>query len=273
MKKELIFIALMMVSAALVFGQLTNPFAGGGGGGGPAGSNKAMDKADDAVDKMEGRIPMRFFNAIDRKPIPGASIEIPNTGTFITNNSGKIVFPKIPDGNYTMIFTKEGFITTPIDFRVLLGAVDLNWYSISPGFSNRDMRIVLQWGENPADLDIHFVKTGGSGGYHISYGNMRSADDGTTTLDRDDRTGYGPETITIGKIEANATYTVHVHDYTNRGNARSTQMAQQGAVIRIYSLNRLMHTIRIPANGVGTKWNVFRIERGNVVPVNTVTAN
>ena len=272
MKKELIFIALLMVGASLVFGQLTNPFAGGGGGG-AAGSNKAMDKADDAVDKMEGRIPMRFFNAIDRRPIPGASIEIPNTGTFVTNNSGKIVFPKIPDGNYTLVFTKEGFITTPIDFRVLLGAVDLNWYSISPGFSNRDMRIVLEWGENPADLDIHFVKTGGSGGYHISYGNMRSAEDGNTVLDRDDRTGYGPETVTIGKIEANATYICYVNDFTNRNNARSTQMAQQGAVIRIYSLNRLMHTIRIPANGIGTKWNVFRIEQGNVVPVNTVTAN
>ena len=272
MKKIILLLALIMFSVNLVFSQqLVNPFAGGADSSGS--SNKAMDRADDATDKMEGLIPMRFFNAMDRKPIPNASVEIPNAGTFITNNSGKIVFPKIPDGNYTLIFTKEGFITTPIDFRVILGAVDFNWYSISPGFSNRDLRIVLEWSEKPADLDLHFVKSGGSGGYHISYGNMRSAEDGNTTLDRDDRAGYGPETITIGKIEANANYTCYINDYTNRSNARSTQMAQQGAIIRIYSLNKLMHTFRIPANGTGPKWNVFKIERGNIVPVNTVTAN
>jgi len=268
MKKSTILLVLALFCASFVFSQgfgLPGDIPGGG-------SNKARDRADDAMDKLEGLIPMRFFNALDRKPIQGAAIEVPNTGNFVTDANGKIILPKMPDGNYMLIFSKEGFITTQIDFRVLLGGVDLNWYSISPGLINKDFRIVLDWGERPADLDIHFVKTGGSGAYHISYVNMRTAEDGNAVLDRDDMTGYGPETVTIGKIEANAVYTCYIHDYTNRSNIESTQMAQRGAVVRVYSQNKLIHTFRIPANGKGTKWDVFTIKQGVLTPVNAVVA-
>jgi len=237
-----------------------------------SGSNKAMDRADDAMDKMYGLIPMRFFNALNRSPINGAVIEIANIGKYITDNNGKISFPVVPDGDYKLAFLKEGYITTSIDFTVLLGGVDLNWYSISPGFSNAGYRIVLEWGEKPADLDINLTKTGGSGNYHISYRNMRSTADGNAVLDRDDTTGYGPETITFGVVEENAVYKCFVHDYTNRSNINSNQMSQRGAIIRVYRLNALVQTFRIPSDGTGTMWNVFNIERGMVVPVNTVNS-
>ena len=268
MKKTAILLMYLFLGMCFLFGQ---GFGGMADLLGPD-ARKAMDRAEDGMDKLDGRIPMRFFNAIDRSPIAGGRVEIENVGTFTTNSGGKIVFPVIPDGNYTLIFSKEGFITTPIDFRVMVGQVIFNWYSISPGFTNRDYRIVLVWGEIPADLDLHFVKTGGTGNYHISYFNLRSAEDGTTTLDRDDRNGHGPETITVGRIDPRAVYNCYVHDYTNRNNTNSTQMAREGAVIRVYSQNKLLHTFNIPSNGVGTRWNVFRIENGVIVPVNQVIA-
>jgi hypothetical protein len=282
MKKIIIIVVVLLLGAVFVYSQnwdfdswdFDSDFSRPGGASGPAGNPtlaKGMAKSDDAEDKMNGKIPMRFYNALNRAPISGASVEIPNVGTVTTNSAGKIAFPKIPDGNYTLIFSKEGFITTPIDFRVLLGAVDFNWYSISPGIPNKDYRIVLDWAEKPADLDIHFVKTGGSGGYHISYFNMHNAEDGNAVLDRDDTSGYGPETITIGNIDMRATYTCYVHNYTDSKNPNSTQMSTQGAIIRVYSQNRLMHSYRIPANAAGITWNVFKIERGSIVPVNTVT--
>jgi hypothetical protein len=84
----------------MVYSQDVGGFPGVGGGN----SNKAMEKADDAMDKMEGRIPMRFFNALNRNPIPGANVEIQNIGNYVTNSKGKIAFPQLPDGNYTLIF-------------------------------------------------------------------------------------------------------------------------------------------------------------------------
>ena len=277
MKKFLTAMVLILLAAGLVYSQFDfDGFGGGFPGGGTVpggGSNKARDKADDLQDTMQGRIPLRFFSALDRKPIPGATVAIPSVGSFTTNQNGRIVFPKVPDGSYTLTFSKDGFITTDIEFRVQLGSVVLNWFNVSPGFSIANgFRIVLEWGEKPADLDLHFVKTGSPGAYHISYFEMKRADDGNAVLDRDDTTGYGPETITIGRVETNATYTCYVHDYTNRSNTQSTQMSQNGATVRVYSNNRLVNTFRIPANSSGTKWNVFKIERGNLVGVNTVDA-
>ena len=291
MKKIIISLVLILTGVCLVYGQGFD-FGGFGGGlpGGAGNSNlsKGMAKADDAQDAMEGRIPMRFFDAVNREPIPGATVEIPTAGSFVTNNQGKIVFPKIPDGSYTLTFRKSGYITTPIEFRVRLGQVLFNWYNISKEIPipprppvpatvsapppDTNYRIILEWGEKPNDLDLHFVKESGSNKYHISYMDMRTADDGNAVLDRDDRTGYGPETITIGKTEQTAAYTCYVHDYTNRSSTESTVMAQNGATVRVYSNNRLINTFRIPENAKGTKWNVFKIERGVVVPVNAVTA-
>jgi hypothetical protein len=297
MKKAVSLSVLVLLAAVLVYGQGFGSDGFGGMGGAPGGagrpgggSNKAMDKANDAQDKMEGRIPMRFFDAVSREPISGATVEIPNVGNFTTNNQGKIAFPKIPDGNYTLTVKRSGYIDTPVNFRVLLGAVDLNWFNISkvvalpprPPAPPRPVasapppatnyRIVLEWSERPADLDLNFVKTGGSGRYHISFLEMKTADDGNAVLDRDDTAGYGPETITIGRMDNNASYTCYVQDYTNRNNAESTQMAQNGAIVRVYSDNSLVNTFRIPAGEKGVKWNVFKIERGVLTGVNTVTA-
>ena len=254
------------------FGDFGGMVGGMSGMGGNENYAKARAKADDAMDKMGGRIALRFYNALNRNPIPDAVVNVANVGSFRTGQDGKIVFPSVQDGNYTLIFTKEGFITTTIEFRVLIGAVDLNWFNISPGIPNTSYRLVLEWGENPADLDMHFVKTGGSGNYHISYYNMKKAEDGNAVLDRDDTAGYGPETITIGKIDMNASYVCYVHDYTNRNNSNSRQMPQNGAVLRLYSENRLLKTFRIPSNGAGTRWNVFTIDRGLITDVNTVTS-
>jgi hypothetical protein len=289
-KKIILLLIIALSAAGLVFGQGFG-FDGFGDGGFPGGagipgvgSNKAMDKANDAQDKMEGRIPMRFFDAVSREPISAATVEIPNVGNFTTNNQGKIAFPRIPDGPYTLTFRKSGYITTPVEFRVALGAVDFSWYNISreipppprpsTSVTSPDMnyRIILEWGERPADLDIHFVKRGGSSNYHISYLEMRRAEDGNAVLDRDDMSGYGPETVTIGRIETTATYTCYVHDYTNGNNTESTMMAQNGATVRVYSNNILVNTFRIPAGARGTRWDVFKIERGVLTGINTVTA-
>jgi uncharacterized protein YfaP (DUF2135 family) len=272
--KKIISITICLLSAVFVFSQGFDfgtdfDFPMPGPSGNPV-IDKGRAKADDAQDKMRGLIPMRFYNALDRKPIEGASVVIPIAGTFKTNAEGKIAFPKIADGNYTLVFSKEGFITTDIDFRVALGNIIMsNWYSISPGIEGKDYRIILEWADKPADLDLHFEKTGG---YHISFFNMHNAEDGNALLDRDDTSGYGPETITINKLDMNANYICWVHDYTNSNRSNSDQMAKEGAVIRVYSQNRLLNSFRIPANGVGTKWTVFRIEKGKLIPVNTVTA-
>ncbi|MDR0411372.1 MAG: hypothetical protein LBH75_05310 [Treponema sp.] len=215
--------------------------------------------------ELDGVIPMRFANALDGKPIAGAVVDIPGIGRFQTNGQGISAFPKHADGVFTMTVSKKGFITTPIDFSIQLGRVLFNWYSLSPDMEG-DFRFILDWGEKPDDLDLHFEK---SGVYHVSWRNMHDFSSELVKLDRDDVKSYGPETITAEKIKSSGNYRVFVHDFTNRGARSSQSLAESGATIRVYSHNRLVNTFSVP-QGVVHTWNVFNIINGQVVPVQTL---
>lgn len=227
---------------------------------------KAMILSDMALMKLDKLIPMRFANALDGKPIPGATVDIPGIGVFVTDNRGIISFPQQADGSFTMVFSKTGFITTSIPFKIQLSTVINNWYSISPGLEG-DFRFVLDWGEKPRDLDIHLEK---QNGYHISYRNMRSTADGSAKLDRDDINGYGPETITVARAEASGIYRLYVIDFTNRADPNSPALSRSGATIRVYSNNRLLDTFTAPSEGIGYRWNVCDILQNRLAPVGTI---
>jgi hypothetical protein len=267
--------------------------------------------------KMEGRIPMRFTNALTGAGVAGASVDIGNVGSFVTDSDGIIAFSGVRDGSYRMTFRKDGYIETPIAFDVKLGLVILDWFSISPGPTEAELRerrereerarreaeaarerarlareeqarreaeaaaererireltaggfrIVLNWGESPSDLDLHLE----SGGYHVSYWNMHVSTDGGVRLDRDDVDCFGPETITIGRYDPSAEYTVYVIDYTNRNRGSSSELGRSGALVQVYGSDRLLQTFRVPS-GAGVRWNLFRIARGEIVPVNALSS-
>jgi hypothetical protein len=210
--------------------------------------------------KMEGLIPLRFAGALDGKPIAGAKVAIEGIGVFETDREGIITFPEREDGFFTLEFSKEGFVTTEIEFEIKLNNVSANRFSISPELA-RGFRIVLDWGEKPEDLDLHFEK---QGGYHIAFWNTHTAADGSAFLDRDDMQSYGPETITVERIDSAAVYDIYVTDYTNQHNAASRALSRSGAVVRIYNNNRLAEAFTVPPERPGTTWRVCRIIGGRV---------
>jgi hypothetical protein len=259
-KKSVLLCAALWIGAAAYSQSMDFSFAG-------TDVEKAMILSDMAIMKLDGLIPMRFANALDGKPIAGATVDIPGIGSFVTDSRGVIAFPKREDGGFTMVFAKEGFITTSIPFRIQVSTVINNWFSISPGMDG-DFRFVLDWGEKPADLDIHFEK---QGGYHISYWNMRTLADGSAKLDRDDRSGYGPETITVARAEGNGVYHLYVIDYTNRNDRSSVALSRSGATIRVYNSERLLYTFTVPSSGGnGRRWNVCDIVRNRIEPINAI---
>jgi hypothetical protein len=99
---------------------------------------------------------------------------------------------------------------------------------------------------------------------------MRSSADGNVNLDRDDRSSYGPETITVNQMENSAVYDLYVVDYTNLQSPSSNMLSRSGAVIRVYRGDQLAHTFSVPS-GAGIRWNVFKIERNQLQVVNTLT--
>ena len=136
----------------------------------------------------------------------------------------------------------------------MAGSLFFNRFSVSQMLTPGRLRVVLDWDRAPLDLDAHLIKVGA---YHISYRKMRVYQD-QAKLDRDDRDGYGPETITIERVDPTARYRFYVHDYT-----RSSKMGDMSkAHVRVYSERGLEKTYVIPRQLKGDQWSVFELHQG-----------
>lgn len=221
------------------------------------------NKLEDQLNEMENeKLTLRFYNALDGEPIEGAKVTINDIGEFETDFDGKILFDIPEDGMYVAKFVKPGFITSNIKFEVEATTLIFNRHSISPILPIGSIRIVLDWGADPRDLDAHFVK---EGEYHISYRNMGVSNDGVAKLDRDDVTSFGPETITANSIDDNGEYLYYIHDYTNRNDSESSELSSSAASIKIFGGdNELLKIYTVPQDLQGTEWNVFKIVNGQI---------
>jgi hypothetical protein len=213
-------------------------------------------------------ISLGFVNALDGSALAAARIAIHGIGDFTTGQDGYIALPRnAPDGNYTLICSKPGFITAMIALSYSSGELSNRRFSLSPILEDGAYRIVLDWNNEPADLDLHLEKVKG---YHISPRDSGAADDGTARLNRDEDHAYGPETITLQTVEAAETYNAYVLDFTSRNADESRSLANSGATVRLYKNDQLLNTFTVPPNREGNRWDVFRIVRGVIRPVNRI---
>ena len=180
---------------------------------------------------------------------------------------GKVLIDVPEDGTYALSFSKEGFISAIYPFEVIVGTLFSNRFSVCPVIEMGAIRVVLDWGRNPKDLDAHLIK---EGDYHISYQDMHDSRDGTAKLDRDDLKGFGPETITVKNIDEGASYTYFVKNFSDRSSPRSKTLSKSGASVRVYGDNQLLKSYSIAPNQKGTTWVVFTIEGGKIRDVNEV---
>ncbi len=141
-------------------------------------------------------------------------------------------------------------------------------YALSPVMTqNLDgMRIVLNWGAQPADLDSHLVHPS----THVFY----SAKQGDqANLDVDDTTSYGPETITLEKKKPGVKYLYAVHNYSEAGASGSKSLADiSQAKVFVYVGSSLVRTFTPPPGRAGNTWVVFAIgENGEFSDLNQFT--
>jgi hypothetical protein len=230
--------------------------------------DKMKDVLDDEMDA--DNYTLRFSNALNGDPVKGATIIVEDVGTFVTDAEGKIKFPRDDeDALYLVNFTADGFITTDVSLEAVAGTIFNNRISVSPVMAMENMRIIVDWGRRPADLDAHLTK---DKSYHISYRDMKVSDDGAARLDRDDTDSWGPETITIRQIDTEGHYEFWVQDYTNRADENSRKLSKSNATVKVYGNNRLLEQFNIPTDGRGNKWHVFTIDGGKIAPTNYITA-
>ena len=218
--------------------------------------------------ELDGNTALSFVDAENGSPIAGASVTL-NGKESSTDNSGKAVLPLPPDGFYKIRFQKKGYIISDFDIDIFGKSNRFtNHFAVSKSLPVSYMRISLCWGETPLDLDAQLVK---KYSYHISYKNMKISDDKTAMLDIDETSSFGPETITVKKVDGNACYSFFVHNYSKVKNNNSEGLEKSKSSVFIYGdKDKVLKKIPININGEGDYWHVFDIIEGQIVEINKV---
>ena len=189
--------------------------------------------------EIDEKLVLSFKDSVDGAPLSDANVTI-KKDSYKTDNKGYIYIPvskfaNIDNAIIPMEFKKPGYITSKIDLIIQLGSIWNKRFVISRQLNIENIRIVLQWGAKPRDLDLHLVTKE----FHVSYRNLKNIPN-KANLDRDDKNGYGPETLTLNRIEKGTTYRIYVHNFSGESSIRS-----DGAVY-IYANNKLEKLIYLP---------------------------
>lgn len=189
--------------------------------------------------------------------------------TITTNASGKYMV-SLPIGNYTLCASKNGFISTMVNIVVQPNMSTNKDSSMTPVLSENDYRIILvDWAENPRDLDAHVVGTLSNGNsFHVYYANKTAYDDGVAicNLDIDHQYSEGAETITL-TTNTTQPYYYYIHHY-----AGSSNIPSSGAQIKVVRGEEEIKTFNVPTDrGTGLYWNVFAIVNGELIIRDTMT--
>lgn len=182
-----------------------------------------------------------------------------------TNQSGQYEFNVPQIGEYLIRPESGNYINA--DIRAVVtgsGTLEVNQnLVVSTALANDQTRFVLSWGSSPSDLDSHITGPSASGDrFHVYYGARTYTDNNSVvTLDLDDTTGFGPETITTtvsGSIAG--VYRYAVHDYSNRGPSTSEALSNSDATLYVYRGNQLLATVKPQPSTPGTVWDVLEMD-------------
>ncbi|MBF4491718.1 tetratricopeptide repeat protein [Flavobacterium sp. MR2016-29] len=214
-------------------------------------------------------ISVQVLSAVEKdKVVENAEVMIQRNGETsakkFTNTQGKVIINGSfqDDLNTLLIIKKENYSS----LVVKCPCNDLT-YALSPIMKNLDgMRIVLNWGKYPEDLDSHLTFSGN----HIFFQHKKG---NKSNLDVDDIDSYGPETITIENKKFGETYHYFVHDYSNKNDLNSNKLSASDAKVFVYVGQSLVKTYYIPKNKKGNVWNLFKINgNGEIIDINNIVS-
>ncbi len=225
----------------------------------------------------------RVTDAITKEGIAGAVVWLAGRNT-VTNALGDYTITDIPTSVISANFSAEplagkaplqvqftdlssiGSYTLAVSATDYMGTESILTFSesedkyleisLSPVIKPGEMRLILNWANQPRDLDLHLRTPVIDGVSHEIYwdnkGSLETAP--YVFLDVDHQEGYGPETITIGALQP-GTYRCYVENFSELPAISSAR-----ARLQIYTSAGLLQTITIPAAGTGAFWYVCDID-------------
>lgn len=210
--------------------------------------------------ELEEEVILSFKDALDCLPVEGAAITLAGQ-TFETDSKGYLILPleafeEIEDDEVLIKAEKKGYITLESPVRVRIGTLLDKRFLMSKDLPVESARFVLQWGDEPQDLDLHLL----SSDFHISFRHKKYIPQ-KARLDRDSLRGYGPETITLQKVNNKQKYHVFVDNFSVGEDINNE------ATVTVYINNKLDRVVRLPDTPMSAV-KILEIENGHVSYVN-----
>lgn len=206
---------------------------------------------------------VQIVSAEDGNPVSSATLTLENKWNLITDNLGRAYIPEqIANGYYHMVISKNGFMTTKSYLMLSLDreVVSSKQIAIPEEKDEPGIKIVLEWGSFPEDLDAHIL----SSKEHAYFGSDESD---SLNLDVESRRGFGPEAVSILNVDEKETYRFFVYDYSNESNPESMELSYSYAHVTVYINNEYKGTYNITRGRPGFVWHVLNIVNGNEVVV------
>lgn len=211
--------------------------------------------------ELDDIVLLSFKDAVECTPISGATVTV-NGESIPTNSKGYAElsldqFMELDDAKIAIVVKKRGYATLKTYLDVQAGTVWNHRFSMTKALGADQVRFVLQWQDKPKDMDLHLI----ADDFHISYQNMRSYRN-RAKLDRDDMNGYGPETITLNRVDPNKKYQLYVYNYSNRKPIKNVS-------VFVYAGDVLVEEISLPTTS-NRIVDVLEIDQASISVINRV---
>lgn len=185
-----------------------------------------------------------------------------------SDSNGKIKV-NLPAGTHTINFNIQGYIPEEKTITVGPGLDNKATIALSKEMPEGTYRIVLTWGDKPSDLDSHMFSLGTDGSIGEVY--YKNKTYGLMTLDVDDRSSYGPETVTIEEIGQIRKFAYIINNYSHGSDSSGDDLARSGATVIVYKGNKMLKKYHVP-NGQGGVWEVFTMDNAGIITdINTIS--
>ncbi|MHC1777557.1 MAG: carboxypeptidase regulatory-like domain-containing protein [Lentimicrobium sp.] len=238
-----------------------------------------IDDAHGGIGSISGFI----LNALDGSGISGCTLNLRSginategfvAATGSTGNDGSFSIQGLPAGHYTIQAQRQGFTESYFTVVCIGGQNQGNQNgTMTPILNEDEIRIILTWGDAPADLDSHLTGPAEDGNrFHVYYSLKTYYQNGllNAALDYDDVSSFGPETVSIYEL-SQGVYRYSVHDFSNRAAGYSMELSNSSAQVRVYQGSTLIANFNVPSNTEGTLWTVFEMSNGQIMPVNVLS--
>ena len=220
-------------------------------------------------------------NALTGQPIAGATVRVDGSSVSTTTGTdGRFILTGAPSGPRVLRTSANGFITETRTITIPANGTTDQSIALTPGRPGGEITIVLTWAGQPDDLDAHLSGPDRGGGrFHLYYANPTAPFPSPyATLDVDDVTSFGPETITIARDSTTGLFAAGEYRYWVHNFSTTPEFDVSNARVVVNSGGAQLDSFNIPGGASGLDiWRVVNLTidtAGNVnlTPVQSFSA-